>query len=180
MILEEFKSLQSHGVYSIDKVQWWLLKYEDSYRQLKAQWVCPNEGCYYQVTKHCSCVNKHDELKFLELFKSLDEFSKYHKREDYAQQELDKYHRIKNDEKLVEEWGKDVEEVGDECFLFLIEHHDYDNNPVHLLVRNESLLGYRVYVDRSDFKYLMEFMEIFMELNYKDDEEESLEGKVDF
>lgn len=168
--LIEFRSLKIDNVFTIAKVEGWLLKHEGLYGKLKSSWSCPNEDCYYQVTKHCSCENKHDELKFIELFKSLDKFTKYHKRENYAQQELDKYHNIKNDVELVEKWVQENEKVGDECFWFLIEHHDYDNNPVHLLIVNETLLGYRVFVDRSDFKYLIEFMEIFMGLKYKDDE----------
>ena len=70
-----------------------------------------------------------------------------------------------NDEVQVKQWIKSNEEVGaDECFLFLIEHHDYNANPVHLVVKNVSLLGYDVFVDRSDFKHLIEFMEIFSDL----------------
>ncbi|OBQ56927.1 hypothetical protein JJL45_02590 [Tamlana sp. s12] len=171
MILEEFKSLQSHGIYSIDKVEWWLLKHETHYKNLKGYWYCPNPDCLHRIIQHCSCKTKHDEFKFLELFEALDKLSNYRKSENYAKQELIKYHTISHDEKLVAKWLEENDKVGEACFFFLFEHQGYDSNPVHLLVVRESLLGYRVYVDSNDFKGLIEFMEIFIDLKYKDDDE---------
>jgi len=163
--LIEFNSLKTKDVFSIAKVEWWLLKYKDLYSVLKSFWSCPNDGCYHETMQYCGCENRHDEYLFLELYKALDDFSTYHRREGYAQQELLLYKSIMNDEAQVKQWVMSNEKVGaDECFMFLIQHHDYNANPVHLKVSDKSLLGYDVFVDRSDFKNLMDYMEIFSDL----------------
>ena len=96
--LNEFKSLQENNLHSIAKIEWWLLKYDEYYKDLKSYWVCPNEGCLMKIDFYCLCENKHDEYIFLELFKELDEFSQFHRNEPYFKQELETYNKVKDNQ----------------------------------------------------------------------------------
>jgi hypothetical protein len=163
--LEEFNNLQNNGLYSIAKIEWWLLKYWDYYKELKDDWVCKGNECCMYAVGHCTCIPKSEEQVFIDLYEKLDELSRYHRREDYAKKELESYNLIRSDQIKLKEWVRRNELIGaDECFEFLINYLDYCTNPIHLKVWDKSLVGYDIFVDRSDFKNLIEFMEIFSDL----------------
>ncbi|MEC3906011.1 hypothetical protein VOI54_03220 [Tamlana sp. 2201CG12-4] len=164
-VLNEFKGLKKNGIYSISNIKHWILKYNGYHKSLSANWFCSNTGCRYKQTRQCHCSNKHEAYIFLELYKALSDFSKYHKREEYARCELNTYTEIKTNADLLKNWVRKNEPIGTkECFEFLLCHYDYTLNPTHLLVMGNSLLGYEVFVDSKDFKNLIAFMDIFSEL----------------
>ena len=168
--LKKFKSLQENNLFSIAKVEWWLLKYETYHKDLKSYWYCPNKGCIQRIIKYCSCENKHDEYLFLELFKELDKLSKYYRKEGYFEQEMDTYHKIKDDQVKLKDLVIRNESIGVDGYIeFLIYYLDYCSNTVHLKVLDDTLLGYEVFVDRRDFINTIEFLDIFNKLFWEDE-----------
>jgi hypothetical protein len=163
--IKEFKSIQNKGLFSIAKIEWWLLKYWELYKDLKDDCMCRGNECCMYAIGHCTWTPKSEEQVFIDLYEKLDEFSRYHRREDYAKKELESYNLIRSDQIKLKEWVRRNELIGaDECFEFLIVYHDYCENPINLKVLDNKLLGYEVFVDRNDFISLIEFMEIFSDL----------------
>jgi hypothetical protein len=168
--LNEFKSLQENDIFSIAKVEWWLLKYENYFKKLKPYWCCPNKGCNMRIGLTCICKNKHDELLFLELFKELDALSLYYRKEEYFKQEMATYHEVKDCQVKLKDLIIRNENIGVDGFLdFLIYYQNYCANPIHLKVLDKTLLGYEVFVDRKDFSNNIEFLNIFSKLFWKDE-----------
>ena len=195
--LNEFKSFRQDNIYSISKIELWLLKYGDYYKDLKSYWVCSNKGCLLKYGGYCFCKHKAEEDKFLELFEELNKVTQYHRKENYFKQELETYFKVKDDHVKLKSLIARNEYVGaDEYFMFLIEHHDYCDNPIHLKVLTNKLLRYEVFVDSNDFKNTIEFLNIFNVLFWEEEiypeseilvrikkemkEIEPNEGKVDF
>ena len=163
--LEEFRKLQENGVYTIATIKSWLIKYVGRYQELKLNWKCNKANCAYKSRMRCTCEKKEDVYIFLTLFESLLCFSKYHKWEHYAVMELKEYGTVKYDNDLVKKWVRRNESICTiDCFELLLSHYDYDLDPHHLLVMGNTLLGYEVFVDRKDFKNLIEFLDIFNDL----------------
>lgn len=195
--LIDFKNLQENGIYSIEKIELLLLEYGDYYKDLKSYWVCSNKECLLKYGGFCFCKHKTDEDIFLKLYEELDELSQYHRKENYFKQELDTYFKVKDDPIELKKLIVRNEFIGaDECFMFLIEYHDYCAHPIHLKILTNKLLGYEVFVDRDDFKSTIEFLDIFNTLFWEKEiypeseilvrikkelkESEPPEGKVDF
>lgn len=165
LALNEFKSLQENNVFSMLKVEWWLMKYDDYYKQLSTDWYCPNKGCAMIVGGNCFCKSKSDEYKFLELFKSLDVLSQYQRKEEYFKEELECYYTVKDDPIKLKELVIKNEEIGLEGWWdFLLGYLNYCDNAVLLRAFEKSFLGYDVFIDNNDFKYNIEFLDLFNDL----------------
>ncbi|OBQ56946.1 hypothetical protein JJL45_02495 [Tamlana sp. s12] len=163
--LSAFHNLQKNELFTFNDVQQWLLDFESEFKDIKYNWSCPNSECRYKFTGSCSCTTKEDALLFLTLYERLLEFSFYHKNEAYARNELLVYEQVKNDIFECKQWVVRNEKIaGHDCFEFLMSYFSYSNDPKHLLVVDERLLGYNIFVDTKDFKHLISFLHIFDEL----------------
>lgn len=165
--LNEFKSLKENDLYSLAKVGWWLMKYDDYYKDLKSYWSC--DKCNLEENfVSCTCENPNNEYVFLQLFKELEELCQYSKYENYFKAELEIYYKVKDSPKALKDLIIKNEQIGaNECFSFLIDYLDYIN-PVHLNVYSKSFKDFDIYVDRKDFENTITFLEIFNELFWED------------
>jgi len=167
--ISELKSLSSDGIFNIDKIEWWLLKYEKLY--VKSKQHNQSEHLYKidgkEVRLPDNIGNPTDEEKFIDVYERLDNLTKLHRNEDYFKQEMAIYNGIKNEPQKVKHWLNKNEKFGsDDYVCFLTDYLDYDTDDkvYHLgvfFLKDEEL---EVYVDRDDFKYTIEFLEIFNEL----------------
>ncbi|AUS05334.1 hypothetical protein [Pseudotamlana carrageenivorans] len=163
--LSIFQDLQNNGLYTFSAIQQWLLQFETEFTDLKYNWDCSNSECCYKYTGSCSCATKADAFLFLTLYHKLLEFSFYHKNEPYARNELLDYEKIKNDSYKSKKWVVRNEKIaGNDCFEFLMSYYSYAHNPEHLLVVDERLLGYNIFVDAKDFRHLILFLQTFDDL----------------
>lgn len=165
--LNEFKSLKENDLYSLAKVEWWLMKYEDYYKDLKSYWCCGKcnlEGDFGS----CICEYPNSEFVFLQLFKELEEFCQYCKYENYFKAQLELYYKAKDNPKALKDLIINNEQIGaNECFSFLIDYLDYPNS-VHPNVYSRSFTDFDIYVDRKDFENTIAFLEIFSKLFWED------------
>jgi hypothetical protein len=167
--LNEFKNLKENDLYSLAKVEWWLMKYEGYYNDLKSYWCCDRCNLMSAVGT-CSCKYPYDEYVFLELFKDLDVFCQYRRYESYFQGELETYYKVKDDPKTLKNLIIKNGQIGaDECFEFLIDYHNYSLNPVHLYVYSSSFKDFDIYIDRIDFENTITFLGIFSKLFWEDE-----------
>ena len=171
--IEELKSLSNDSIFSIDKIEWWLLKHETFYKQTKR---INDSKHLYEIDDRIvrlpdNIGNPSDEEKFIDVYESLNNLSQLHRNESYFKQEMAIYDRIKNKPQKVKQWLKKNEKLGTEDYVtFLIDYLDYlgGDNEYHLNVfflKNDNL---DFYVDREDFKYTIRFLETFTELYWVD------------
>ena len=167
--LKEFKQLNASNVFSIHKIEWWLLKYSEVYKK--------EYNCFY--SQHLSELEdgstvrlppfgkKSEQEKFLDLYKALDNISQFHRNEKYFEQEVITYLKIKESKTELIAWALKNEELGANKYVcFLLDYLDYDEDEKvnHLSVFVPSLKDLDIFVDRQDFKFTIEFLEIFNEI----------------
>jgi len=167
--LIDFKNLCPNLITSISKIEWWLLKYSEFYKETyefvySQHLFATDDG---SVIRLPPIGKPTDEKKFLELFKALDTICELHRNEQYFEQELTEYQKIKNSQSELKNWVAKNEHLGaDKYVCFLIDYLDYDENDQeeHLNIYVSSLKELEIYIDRKDFKNTIDFLEIFNEL----------------
>lgn len=166
---ELIKFFEKQELFSMAKVEWWLLKYSKLYK--KTYDFVHNQHLFTtddgSVIRLPSFGEPTEEEIFLELFKALDKVSKFHRSEKYFEQEIINYHKIKHSEVDLRNWVSKNEDIGAENYVcFLIDYLDYDENDeeehLYIFVHNSKEL--EIYIDRQDFKNTINFLEIFNEL----------------
>jgi len=168
LAVNEFKSLKENDLYSLAKLEWWLMKYEDYYKDLKSYWYC--DICNYDEDfNSCFCENPSSENLFLVLFQELEEFCDYRKYENYFKVELETYYKVKDNPKALKELVIKNEEIAvTEFSLFFLNYYDYQFEPVHLNIYSKALQDFDIYVDFKDFDNTITFLDIFDKLFWKD------------
>lgn len=168
--LEELESLSADGIYSIHKIEWWLLKYADEYEILKEEeskrFMYFIDGKWVRLPEYLDAKTPNE--KFLHIYETLNIVTEFHNEEDYFKQQMAIYKSIKNDSEKVREWLAINEHLGaDKYFMFSLEYfgeEDEMENEIHLHVTFLEDREREVFVDRNDFKYTIEFTSIFRNL----------------
>jgi hypothetical protein len=165
--IEELKSLSDEGVFRRDKIEWWLLKYDEYYQdhyRAKEDRSGMKITCRADAKPH---IKKSIDLEnkinwFLDTYEALDGVSEFYRVELYFKDELELYKSLKNDKAQLNSW---------------LEKHKLDEGKkykefVYLFQDNRTLSGYKLDVlyplslplkislDESEFKYTLKFLEI--------------------
>lgn len=144
--IKELESLPSDGTYSLATIKWWLLKYQVEYNRIKEEeskrFMYFIDGKWVRLPDYFDARTPNE--KFLKIYNTLNKIRDLHKHENYFKQEMAIYKGIKNQPKKVRGWLAKNEYLGAEkYFMFSLE--------------NDSGIN----VDRKDFKYTIQFKEIF-------------------
>ena len=154
--------VQFSPIISIPELEWWLLKYSTYYDSILNQEQPGLEKKYNQLPDVIRITEKE---KFIEVFNELNSISIFHKREFFFKKELNSYHEIKNSKSKLREWVTKNENLGaDEYATFIIDYLDYSEGPKHLKIFIPSLNELDIYLNRENFKYTINFLEVFKEL----------------
>ncbi len=163
------QKLSKNDVYSISKVEWWLLKYSELYNKtyefVYSQHLFTNDDG--SVIRLPPFGESSDQEKFLELYEALETISEFHQNEKYFKQELTQHNKIKNSQSELKNWVAKNEYLGaDKYVCFLIDYLDYNENgqEKHLNVFVHSSKELEIYIDRQDFKNTIDFLQIFNEI----------------
>lgn len=184
--MEPLLNFNKKNVFSILEINLWLNSNWSKYKDLIDEWKCPK--CPTDKGLPCICVEPDDEWKFFKLYEALDELLKKHKKEKYFEQEMVEYYDIQYSEIDLKIWTAKNEKLGVEDYSnFEFDYLDYEckndgtkhlrvaNSELYLMVTNvlrkqlgrnetKSKSDYEIYVNRNDFKYTLEFLEIFNDL----------------
>lgn len=168
--LKELKSLDENCVYSLAKIEWWLMKYDEYYKDLKSYWYCQNRDCLMKITNHCSCNNKTDEFKFLNIFEELYKLCEFRRNEDYFKNELQTYYKIKDNPKKLKELIIRNEQIGaNEGYDFFIGYIKYSTNPKFVQASNYYFKDFDIFIDKAGFENTITFLTIFSVLFWEDE-----------
>lgn len=149
----------------MDKIHWWLLKHKESYAKLNVE----EQNRYTTQLEDGSVVRlppfhkPNEDQIFLCIYEALDILSKFHRNEEYFQRELAKYKSISVADTLsLKNWIADHEKIGaDDYACFLLDYLDYSDTPEHLGIFFLYAKDLEFYVNKGDFKYTLEFLEVF-------------------
>lgn len=141
-----FEFFKNKATFSIQGVEWWLLKYSDTFKHEK------------------------ENASFYELYKQLNELTEYHRLEKYAKEQLTEFEKVKENQEKIKQWLIKNEKIASQDLAcFLVDYLDYSENEED----NVNLLAYRdinhkieIFVKRQDFENLIEYKELFDELYY--------------
>lgn len=163
------------SLFSIQEIEWWLLKYSDLYKECKDTYDAKHSDPIFRnddgsVIRLPSMGNPSYIEKVLDLYEALDTLTEYHKDEQYFEQELVEYQKIKSSKPNLKKWVAKNESLGaDKYICFLIEYLDYDKDgqEEHLKVSVYTSKEIEIYINRQDFKNTIDFLEIFNELFWR-------------
>lgn len=153
----------------MDRIEWWLLKYSDLYKEtydfFYSQYLFElDDGT---ILRDPPFGKPTDKERFLAVFKALDEISEFHKNEVYFEKEMIEYNEIKKSQTTLKNWVLKNEEFGANKYAcFLIDYLDYKeyDQVEHLNVCVHFFKDFEIFIDRNDFKHTIEFLENFNEL----------------
>ncbi len=167
--LQDFQKLSQNLIYSIDRIEWWLLKYSDlyisSYDFIYSQHLVVLEDG--STGRFPPCGKPPEQEEFLNLYQALETIAQFHKNEKYFKEQMALFEDVKDDESKLKDWIKNNEEIGSNQYAcFLLDYLDYDENDIveHLNIYVLSAEHLEIYVDRKDFKHTIEFLNTFNEL----------------
>ncbi|MEO9893110.1 hypothetical protein [Aurantibacter sp.] len=163
----EFKGLITDGIYSMAKVEWWLLKYTDEYEKTveienKLHWYEFEDGSKSRLP---SFWKPSSEVGFINLFQELDLISEFYKEENKIEDVLKEYYAVKNSGPKLNKWILEYEQLGKgKYFNFLISYLDYEgvDDIEHPMVFIHSMDDFPIYIEKNDFKNTIEFGNIFL------------------
>lgn len=161
-------NLMHKGLITTPKIEWWLLKYYSLYKNLLdfAKNKKLNDSKNNVQRLPCTVKATKDEI-FIDVYETLDEYSKIHKLEGYFKMEVDSYQNIKDSKEGIINWVKKNEKLGaDQLSTFLMNLVDIDDNEKRIHVCWISNI--EIYVERKELKYLIQFSNIFYDLFWEE------------
>tara|TARA_R100000935_G_scaffold58869_1_gene98827 strand:+ start:10040 stop:10564 length:525 start_codon:yes stop_codon:yes gene_type:complete len=156
------RSLSIENIYTIDKINWWLLKYYELYKYCKENWN--NCSCFGELP--CSHTFNSEENKFIDFYQELDEISQLHKLNSECGEEILKLQEFKKERKLIDSWLRKNEELYNNLLIeFWLDTEIIDN---YILLYFSNYKDLEIKIDQTEFKDVIEFLELFSEKeNYK-------------
>ena len=162
--VEDLQNLESEGFYAMNKISWWLLKYEIVYTQCKATWN--NNSCYGDLP--CSHTLQSPENKFCDLYRGLDMVTKLHKYEDYLEYPISKLNALGIDSSQLKAWLLKYEKLGSEKFLeFWTDWYEKENNYIQPFILNWQNLNIKLNV--NEWGNTITFLHHFNKYYWKSD-----------
>lgn len=151
---------------SISKIEWWLLKYDHLYKQIK-EYVY-NQNLYEIedgiILRTPDFNNVSEDEKFLDLYSALDELTELHRNENYFREELFYYYKNLNSSEIVGKWyDKNETKIAESYGCFLVDYLDYDveEKVTDLSVFIPSMPKLELFVFKKDFEFTIKFIELY-------------------
>lgn len=159
--LNDFESLIDTPFMSLDKIEWWLLKYADFHSDITTYYrdnnisYSPNSDIEAHPL-YPIIINFH---LFLDFYHFLDEISEYARKEAYFKEEIKEYHRIKASKVKSKEWLiKNLKFGLGPHPQFIADANAFGNDEMIVINEQHDVI---FYLNRKDFSAVLEFIEIF-------------------
>lgn len=167
--------LSSKNIFLMNRIEWWLLKYSDTYKDIQTYleengvenyWLEPGNTIYLPTSEDPIIKNVN---RFLYLYEALDIISELHRNEPYFKQEMLAYPKVKDELETLKAWVDKSEQLMlDKYVMFLADYLDYIPSTENLKVNVRCSPDLDIFIDPKDFQYTIEFLEIFSKLYWKD------------
>ncbi len=157
----------ANNLNSISHIDKWISENHINYKYCKEINININ-SCFHDIG--CACSMNSEEAKFSFLYEELSKVSEMHKLENYAKEELKTYEVMKVNNTEIKNWLIKNEKIAsEELACFFIDYLDYSENEkeiYHLLVYKNVSENFKIFIQRDDFKNLIEYKELFDESYY--------------
>lgn len=173
--LEDFEELNTEPIMSLDRIEWWLLKYSDAHAEiisyLKAHHIEYIPYADIESHSHLSIIS--DFQCFLDFYHFINEISESARNEPQLKREMKEYHLIKDSSAELQEWITRNEKFGLGPYPQFIADANVFRDEMKQILVIEVENDVQFELDRNHFNFTLEFVKIFNEL-YCD--KEILEG----
>jgi len=164
--IKAFQALGVNNLYPIDKINWWLLKYEELYTYCKANW---NQGSMFGDLPDLNTATSLP-YQFFEFWQDMEVIAEEAKCEPICQQALEDYQLIKDDAVKLKAWMVKHYALGIETLkTFMLDHLDYEGcqEDSNLIVFNSTFPALEIFVDRHSFLSTIEFIALYHDLFFR-------------
>lgn len=157
--VKELLGLRENNLLSIPKIEWWLLKYSDLYKQTNQETRerinSPNFELPYTIGDHTP------EEKFSNLYKELDTLCNYYRKEQNLADKISEYSLIRKVDKNEEAWQTKNEEYFLKNYSsFLLDYLDYQDDPIYLSVFLFTMPKVDIFIEKEYFVKTLDYIEI--------------------
>jgi|GEM_PF-6925840 len=157
-IFEELENLSDNGIYKKDKIEWWLLKFEEEYN---------NQFNLLEAEKinftHPRNLSKYkEEAQFLDTYEMLLKVADFYRNEIYFKEQVELYHSIEDSKVQLESWlerNKLVEGKRYKEFVSLFQNTTKLSG-YELVIRYPLSLPLSITLEEADFKYTLQLLKI--------------------
>ena len=172
----ELQNLVDGYKYSIDQINWWLLKYGDLYKQIssannKLCKIClenSEENLPYDCIRKPDYCTKRPELgSFIQFWDELDKATQLHKLETKCMMVLDEYYMLVCIEENLRDWvvkNYDIFYQIGAYFSGYMEFNAQGDKSLHIVEAPD--LSFGVNIREDDFKSSIRFYDVYHDLYY--------------
>lgn len=175
-----YKSLQSlkeyNKPYSISKIEWWLMKYYELYRESvkNNQQYC--EKCMEYINNKLPtdcllnpgyCVKSEEATKFIRLYDTLDEVTQIHRLSQQCFAGYDEYSFLVCVEEDYRHWTINYYDLWEKLHYFFCIYYQEDETK-HLSITNIPSSDFEISIERDDFRIIIAFYEGYNKAFYEE------------
>ncbi len=163
LALQEFRKLEIEGLYQMDRIVSWLTLFKPLSIEIRNSLATMYQYEIDGELLRLPPVNLESSLeeRFLDLYKSLNELNEIYSREEYFGKILLEFDKVKDDTEKVKIWLSKNECLWKEYIGFYFDYVEGSEEVDHL---NIFFLNYKkteVNLDRKNFRYLIQFLNLF-------------------
>ena len=155
--IEELKQLAKDNL-RICRMNWWLLKYEDEFKEAINLTSCKKWARWLYKGEHpfpCVCPKRNNLCVFIDLYRELDRLTQIQRLEKYFEDRFNNFQAIKDSKEKMMNWMKEIRPTISEIYLTL----DRNENLKVRFYNSDPVL--EVNINKSDYKYTLLCLDIF-------------------
>ena len=155
--IEELLQL-SKGNLRICRMNWWLLKYEDEFKNAIDETTCKKWQRWFYNDEHpypCVCPKREKLCVFIDLYRELDRLTQVQRLENFFEDSFQRFELIKDSTDLIRGWMSEIRPVISSIYLLL----DKNDNLKIRFYNSDPVL--EVNINKIDYKYTLLCLDIF-------------------
>ncbi len=155
--IEELIGL-AKGNLKICRMNWWLLKYENEFKEAINQTACSKWSAWFYQGKKlypCVCSKREDLCVFIDLYRELDRLTQIQRYEKKFQDYFNRFQIIKNSFDDLDQWMSDIRPIISSIYLMI------DRNDDLKIKFHNTEPAFEVNINKHDYKYTLLCMNIF-------------------
>lgn len=157
--VKELMSLRENNLLAIPKIEWWLLKYSDLYKQIdeetRERVNSPGFVLPYKFGNHTP------QEKFSNLYEELDRLCNYYRNEQHLADEILNFTSLRKTDKNEEAWHTKNEDYFLQNYSsFMLDYLDYQDDPIYLSVFLFTMPKVDIFIEKEYFEKTLDYIEI--------------------
>lgn len=155
--IDELKQLSKNNLRTC-RMNWWLLKYEDEFKEAIDQTTCKKWAKWFYKGEHpypCVCPHRDNICVFIDLYRELDRLTQIQRMENFFEECFNKFQSIKDSKEMIISWMKEIRPTISNIYLTL----DKNENLKVRFFNSDPIV--EVNINKNDYKYTLLCLDIF-------------------